>query len=160
MGWIHSHINDLFLQIEVHYSAEILLKWDVLPGRDYFSRISKSLEIAGDLCKVCNTFQNFYTHWSVFLLKFMKAVTNCFSSRYKYQSVGDFWGKIIRRRNVYLLGVRFLGILDAWRTTHGFSFRSADLNYFKWERNIDVMSHFSKLFEVGYFNQSSRRRIF
>ena len=31
MRWIHSHINDLFLENEIHHSVGISLRWDVLP---------------------------------------------------------------------------------------------------------------------------------
>ena len=39
--WIHSHINDLFLQSEIHYSAEI--SPDVSPRWDDFSHINSFL---------------------------------------------------------------------------------------------------------------------
>ena len=45
VGWIHSHINDLLLQSEIHHSAEISFRWDVSPGWDDFSHIKRSLEM-------------------------------------------------------------------------------------------------------------------
>ena len=30
-GWIHSHINGLYLQSEIYHSTEIPLRWDVSP---------------------------------------------------------------------------------------------------------------------------------
>ena len=29
VGWIHSHINDLLLESEIHHSARISLRWDI-----------------------------------------------------------------------------------------------------------------------------------
>ena len=43
VGWIHSHINDLFLQSELHHSTKISLKWNISPGRGDFSHINSSL---------------------------------------------------------------------------------------------------------------------
>ena len=45
VGWIHSHINDLLLQSEIHYYADISLRWDVSPGWDEYSHINRSLEL-------------------------------------------------------------------------------------------------------------------
>ena len=35
VGWINSHVNDLFLQNEIYHSAEIWLRWDVSPGWEW-----------------------------------------------------------------------------------------------------------------------------
>ena len=43
VGWIHSHINHLLLRSEIHYFAEISLRWDVSPKWDDFSHIDTSL---------------------------------------------------------------------------------------------------------------------
>ena len=43
VGLIHSHINNLFLQSEIHHTAaEISLRLDVLSGWDEFSHINSS----------------------------------------------------------------------------------------------------------------------
>ena len=42
VGWIHSHINDLLLQSEIHHSAKISLRWDVSPGWDDLFHINIS----------------------------------------------------------------------------------------------------------------------
>ena len=40
MGWIHSHLNDLLLQNEIHHSAGISLRWDIPLKWDVAHRIN------------------------------------------------------------------------------------------------------------------------
>ena len=47
VGWMHSHINDLFLHSQIHYSAEISLRWNISPGLNGFSHINSSLLTSG-----------------------------------------------------------------------------------------------------------------
>ena len=42
MRWIHSHINNLLLQSEIHHSAEISLRWHVSLRWNDFSLINSS----------------------------------------------------------------------------------------------------------------------
>ena len=42
VGLIHSQINSLFLQSEIHHSVEISLRWDVSSAWDDFSHTSSS----------------------------------------------------------------------------------------------------------------------
>ena len=46
VGWIGFHVNDLFLQSEMHHSADISIRWDVSPGWDGFSHLSSSRSIS------------------------------------------------------------------------------------------------------------------
>ena len=47
LGWIHSHINDLLSQSEIHHCAEISLSWDVSREWGDLSHINTSWNIAG-----------------------------------------------------------------------------------------------------------------
>ena len=41
--WMHSLINDMLLQSEIHYFAEISLRWNISPRWDCFSHINSSI---------------------------------------------------------------------------------------------------------------------
>ena len=86
MGWIHSHINDLFLQSKIHHSADISFRWDITPGWDDFSYINSSL-IAGKM----NWNSVFLIFWSNIpvLMKYWRA--QMFTFRWSHFGVVIIW---------------------------------------------------------------------